>query len=65
MEKQIAQLLEMAQNLECDPDLIQETQEALDYYQDKRDYLVFSNSPKFANRPEYTAELPPEVYKDL
>lgn len=65
LEKQIAQLLEMAQNLECDPDLIQETQEALDYYQDKRDYLVFSNSPKFANRPEYTAELPPEVYKDL
>ena len=35
-----------------------EAQDALDYYLDKLDLLVFANSPGFANRPEYTAELP-------
>lgn len=58
LEAQMKALLEKAQNLEADPDLLRETQDALDYYLDKLDLLVFANSPGFANRPEYTAELP-------
>jgi hypothetical protein len=44
-------------DLEADPDLLREAQEAVDYYLDKRHLLILSN-PAFKNRPEYTAEMP-------
>lgn len=46
-----------ASDLEADPDLLREAQEAVDYYLDKRHLLVLGN-PAFKNRPEYTAEMP-------
>lgn len=45
-------------DLEADPDLLREAQEAADYYMDKRNLIVLGNT-SFKNRPEYTAELPP------
>lgn len=59
MELKIEELQSKARDMEADPDLIQEAQDALDYYMEKRDLLVFGNSQSFATRPEYTAELPP------
>lgn len=57
LDEQIELILEKASDLEGEPELIRETQEAIDYYMDKRDLLVFNNPHGFASRPEYTAEL--------
>ncbi len=60
--KDIARLTEQiyarANDLESDPTLLRETQEAVDYYLTKRELLVLANPEVFPNRPEYTAELP-------
>jgi tetratricopeptide (TPR) repeat protein len=58
LERLVGEILERAYALEASPTLIQEYQEAIDYYHDKRDLLVFQNSQTFPNRPEYTAEVP-------
>jgi tetratricopeptide (TPR) repeat protein len=58
LERLVENILERAYALEASPELIQEYQEAIDYYHDKRDLLVFNNSQIFPNRPEYTAEVP-------
>ena len=58
LERLVDNILERAYALEASPELIQEYHEAIDYYQDKRDLLVFHNSTLFPNRPEYTAEIP-------
>jgi len=62
LEKLVADILERAYALEASPHLIQEYQEAIDYYHDKRGLLVFNNSGVFPNRPEYTAEVPNLAY---
>lgn len=60
--KDVARLTEQiyarANDLESDPTLLRETQEAVDYYLTKRELLVLANPEVFPNRPEYTAELP-------
>ncbi|MBS1988886.1 MAG: tetratricopeptide repeat protein [Cyanobacteria bacterium SZAS LIN-3] len=58
LERLVENILERAFALEASPELIQEYQEAIDYYHDKRDLLVFTNHAAFPNRPEYTAEVP-------
>jgi hypothetical protein len=58
LERLVENILERAFALEASPELIQEIQEAIDYYHDKRDLLVFNNCKAFPNRPEYTAEVP-------
>ena len=58
LERIVENILERAFALEASPELIQEYQEAIDYYHDKRDLLVFTNHAAFPNRPEYTAEVP-------
>jgi tetratricopeptide (TPR) repeat protein len=52
------QIYARACDLESDPTLLRETQEAVDYYLEKRHLLVLNNPEAFPNRPEYTAELP-------
>jgi tetratricopeptide (TPR) repeat protein len=58
LERLVENIVERAFALEASPVLIQEYQEAIDYYHDKRDLLVFNNSKAFPNRPQYTAEVP-------
>lgn len=52
------QIYARACDLESDPTLLRETQEAVNYYLQKRHLLVLNNPETFPNRPEYTAELP-------
>lgn len=52
------QIYARACDLESDPSLLRETQEAVEYYGGKRQMLVLGNADAFPNRPEYTAELP-------
>jgi len=52
------QIYARACDLESDPSLLRETQEAVEYYVGKRRLLVLGNAEAFPNRPEYTAELP-------
>ncbi len=58
LERLVSEILERSYTLEASIDLIQEYQEAIDYYHDKRDLLVFHNCKAFPNRPQYTAEVP-------
>lgn len=53
----VAQILERARDLDCDPDILRETQEAVAYYDSKRELLVLNNWNTFPDRPEYTAEV--------
>jgi len=50
--------MERIATLESDPELVAEAQDAIDYYSDKRDLILFLNAQKFGQRAEYTAELP-------
>lgn len=51
-------LMERIATLESAPELVAEAQDAIDYYSDKRDLIIFLNAQKFGQRAEYTAELP-------
>ncbi len=53
----VAQILGRARDLDCDPDILRETQEAVAYYDSKRELLVLNNWTTFPDRPEYTAEV--------
>jgi len=53
----VAKILERARDLDCDPDILRETQEAVEYYDSKRELLVLNNWTIFPDRPEYTAEV--------
>ena len=53
----VAKILERARDLDCDPDILRETQEAVEYYDSKRELLVLNNWTTFPDRPEYTAEV--------
>ncbi|MCA9800608.1 MAG: hypothetical protein KC777_01410 [Cyanobacteria bacterium HKST-UBA02] len=57
-EEVIPEILERAWNLESDPDILKAIQDLVQYYSDKRDLLVAHNTERFANRPEYSAEIP-------
>jgi tetratricopeptide (TPR) repeat protein len=57
-EKVVAQIMDRFATLQSQPELVNEAQEAVAYYSDKRAWLVFQNSENLKQRPEYTAELP-------
>lgn len=57
VEELVAKILERARDLDCDPDILKETQEAVEYYDSKRELLVLNNWTTFTDRPEYTAEV--------
>jgi tetratricopeptide (TPR) repeat protein len=50
-------ILYNARDLESDPGMIQNVQEAVDYYSDKKSSLMLGNAASFPFRSEYTAEL--------
>ncbi len=57
IEKAYKEILANARDLESDPRTIKAVQEALDYYENKRQNLLLCNPDAFAFRPEYTAEV--------
>lgn len=56
-ETAVEAILKRALDLDSDPEIIRTVQDALDYYSDKREFLVLANPTVFPTRPEYTAEL--------
>lgn len=53
----ISKIVARARDMECDPDILRETQDAVEYYDSKRELLILNNWTKFPDRPEYTAEI--------
>lgn len=54
----IKRALVRGRDLDSDPEILNNVQEAIAYYCDKREFLVLGNSKRFPMRPEYTAEIP-------
>ncbi len=57
-EEAIPQILEVAWNLESDPEILRQVQSAVEYYDEKRALLVCCNCAQFPQRGEYSAEVP-------
>jgi tetratricopeptide (TPR) repeat protein len=57
IEKAYKDILSEAHDLESDPRTINSVQEALDYYENKKQHLTLCNPDAFTSRPEYTAEV--------
>lgn len=56
-ERAYKAILADARDLESDPRTIKFVQEALDYYDSKKQHLMLCNPDAFGFRPEYTAEV--------
>jgi hypothetical protein len=56
-DKIVSQILDRARLLESDPDIVRCSQEAVEYYDSKRNLIVLNNWEAFKHRPEYTAEI--------
>jgi hypothetical protein len=54
----VEQILAKAQHLDCDPEILKQTHQAVEYYHLKREWLALGHHEKFSERPEYTAEIP-------
>ena len=57
IEKAYKAILAHARDLESDPRVIKNVQEALDYYENKKQHLLLCHPDAFTSRPEYTAEV--------
>ncbi len=57
IEKAYKAILTNARDLESAPNTIKSVQEALDFYDNKRQHLVLCNPDAFSTRSEYTAEI--------
>ncbi|MDZ4837611.1 MAG: hypothetical protein SGJ27_27820 [Candidatus Melainabacteria bacterium] len=57
-EDAIPQILDVAWNLESDPEILRAIQAAVEYYEEKRAFLVIGNCAQFPQRGEYSAEVP-------
>lgn len=57
-EDAIPEMLELAWNMESDPDILKIVHDTVEYYLDKRELLVFGNCAQFPQRAEYSAEVP-------
>lgn len=57
-DEMIKRTLDRARDLDADTDILNNVQEAIAYYSDKREFLVLGNTKRFPMRPEYTAEFP-------
>jgi tetratricopeptide (TPR) repeat protein len=54
-----------AQALETDPDFINQIEELVNYYDERRELLVLGNSSVFPERPEYSAEVHESVQLEI
>lgn len=50
-------IVQKAQAYEYDPDFIRQLEEAVTYYDERRELLVIGNNSVFPERPEYSAEV--------
>ncbi len=57
IEKAYKDILASARDLESAPSTIKNVQDALDYYQSKKQYLIVGNAKALPTRSEYTAEI--------
>ncbi|HEY9773460.1 MAG TPA: hypothetical protein V6C81_06590 [Planktothrix sp.] len=53
----VGKILDKARHLETDTDILKETQNAVEYFHLKRQFLMLGNFNGFPERPEYTAEV--------
>ncbi len=58
-------IVEKALALESDPDFINQIEEAVNYYDERREFLVLGNSALFPERPEYSAEVHESVNLEI
>lgn len=61
-DESIPEILERAWNMESDPEIFREVQDTVTFFADKLDLLVFSNADRFFQRPEFSAEIPSELF---
>ncbi|MBA3994558.1 MAG: hypothetical protein C0469_13600 [Cyanobacteria bacterium DS2.3.42] len=58
-------IVEKALALETDPDFINQIEETVTYYDERREFLVLGNSSLFPERPEYSAEVHESVSLEI
>lgn len=58
LETVVNQILDKARDLDSDTEILKLTQNAVEYYHLKREWLMLNNFEGFPERPEYTAEIP-------
>lgn len=58
-------ILDKALSLETDPDFINQIEEIVTYYDERREFLVLGNNAVFPERPEYTAEVHESVSLEI
>lgn len=58
-------IVEKALALESDPDFINQIEEAVNYYDERREFLILGNSSLFPERPEYSAEVHESVNLEI
>lgn len=54
-----------AQALEADPDFINQIEELVTYYDQRREFLVLGNGSVFPERPEYSAEVHESMHLEI
>lgn len=60
-ERVLASILEKARDLESDPEIIKTVQTMVDFFTENKSLILLQNQKTFPQRPEYTAEIPPEA----
>lgn len=60
-EQVLASILEKARDLESDPEIIKSVQTLVDFFSEHKSLTLLQNPKAFPQRPEYTAEIPPEA----
>lgn len=58
-------ILDKALSLETDPDFINQIEEIVTYYAERREFLVLGNNAVFPERPEYSAEVHESVSLEI
>lgn len=54
-----------AQAMESDPDFINQVEQLVNYYDQRREFLVLGNSSVFPERPEFSAEVHESVHLEI
>lgn len=58
LDQTVQTILDRARDLECDPEILRQAQEAVEFYGLKKELVLLGNTELFSQRPEYTAEIP-------
>lgn len=58
-------IIAKAQALETDPDFLNQIEEMVKYYDDRRELLILGNNAVFPERPEYSAEVHESVSLEI